>query len=212
MKGKLIVFEGTDGSGKATQVALLDEKLNKLKIPHEVISFPRYGDNPYANLVRRYLGGEFGKRINPYVISLAFAGDRYLAKPLIEKWLKDRKLVILDRYVSSNKAHMGAELPEKDRGEYIKWLDNLEYKTNKIPREALAIFLYVSPDVSSKYMGKREKDILEKDLKHQKNAARIYLELAKNKNWVTINCVKNGKMRSRDNIHKEIVKIVEKFL
>lgn len=207
MKGKLIVFEGTDGSGKATQVKLLSDYLTKQKIAYEVISFPRYGENPYANLVRSYLDGEFGnkKKISPYIISLAFAGDRFLAKSQIEKYLASGKIVLADRYVSSNKAHMAAELLEKDRIEFINWLDNLEYETNQIPREDLVIFLYVPYQISQKNISKEKRDLLEKDLKHQKATSEIYLKLANNKNWVTINCVKNGKMRGRVDIRKEIV-------
>lgn len=207
MKGKLIVFEGTDGSGKATQVKFLSDYLLQQKIPHEVISFPRYGENPYTNLVRSYLDGEFGnkKKISPYIISLAFAGDRFLAKSQIEKLLASGKIVLADRYVSSNKAHMAAELSEKERKNFINWLDNLEYKVNQIPREDLVIFLYVPYQISQKNISEKKRDLLEKDLKHQKATSEIYLKLAKNKNWVTINCVKNEKMRSKEDIHKEIV-------
>ena len=214
MKGKLIVFEGTDGSGKATQVKLLSDYLSKKNIDHEVISFPRYGENLYANLVRRYLDGEFGNKgkLNPYIISLAFAGDRALAKPLIEKWLKMRKTVIVDRYVSSSKAHMAAELPENDREKFIKWLDDLEYKTNKISREDLTVFLNLPAEISSSHMDLRKKDILEEDLKHQKNTGNIYLELAKQKNWIKINCTKKGKMKSKEEIHKEIIKVLVDYV
>lgn len=207
MKGKLVVFEGTDGSGKATQVKLLSEKL---KVSHELIAFPRYGDNPYADLVKKYLKGEFGEkeRISPYIISLAFAGDRALAKTVIEKWLADGKLVIADRYVSSSKAHLSAELSESERQNFINWLDHLEYETNNIPRENLVIFLFVPPEVSQKNITGKVRDILEKDLEHQKNTSQIYLELAKNPKWITINCVKNGKMRSREDIHQEIFDIL----
>lgn len=211
-KGKLVIFEGIDGSGKATQVKMLDASLSRDKIPHEVISFPRYGENPYANLVRSYLHGEFGnkKKINPYVISLAFAGDRALAKTLIKNWLEIGKTVLVDRYVSSNKAHMAAELSGKDRKEFINWLDNLEYETNKIPRENLVFFLYVPYEISQKNISKEKRDLLEKDLKHQKATSKIYLELAKQKNWITINCTKKGKMRSKEEIHQEIVSTLRK--
>mgnify|MGYP001592159979 CR=1 FL=1 len=213
-KGKLIVFEGTDGSGKATQVKLLSDYLVKQKIAHEVISFPRYGENPYANLIRSYLDGELGsmEKVDPHLISLAFAGDRFLAKNKIEKWLDSGKLVILDRYVSSNKAHMGAEMPDKERKEFIKWLDNLEYETNQLPREDLVIFLHVGANLIQKNVKNKKGDILERDLIHQKNTESIYLELAKSPNWVTINCMKNGKMRPKEDIHEDILKKLNKFL
>ena len=206
-KGKFVVFEGIDGSGKATQVKLLSKKL---KIPHEVISFPRYGNNPHADQIKKYLKGELGKKekISPYEISLEYAGDRALAKSQIAKWLKDGKLVIADRYVSSSKAHLGAQLPESERQKFINWLDDLEYETNNIPREDLVIFLYIPPEISQKNITSKEKDILEKDLEHQKNTGKIYLELAKNPKWVTINCIKNGKMRNKNEINKEIRRVL----
>ena len=203
MKGKFLCIEGTDGSGKATQVKLLSQKL---KIPHGVISFPRYGNNPHADQVKKYLTGKSGKKekISPYEISLAFAEDRALAKPQIEKWLEDGKLVIADRYVSSSKAHLAAQLPESERQKFINWLDDLEYKTNNIPREDLVIFLFVPPEVSQKNIDSPERDILEKDLEHQKNTSKIYQELAKNPVWITINCVENGKMRNKNEINEEV--------
>jgi|SRR3989344_244538 len=209
-KGKLIVFEGTDGSGKATQINLLAESFKKLKIPNEVISFPRYGQNPYANLIRDYLDGKFDSKIDPYIFSLAFAIDRLLAKSKIEKWLRGGEIVLVDRYVASNKAHMGAQLLKEKRKEFIKWLDNLEYKTNKMPKEDLVIFLYVPPEISIGNIKKEERDLYEKDQKHQRDSSKIYLYLAKSPKWVTINCVSGGKMRGKENIQKEILTIVKK--
>ena len=203
-KGRLIVFEGTDGSGKATQVKLLSEKL---KIPHQVISFPRYGNNPHADQVKKYLKGELGKKISPYEIALSYAGDRALAKIQIEKWLKTGKLVLADRYVSSSKAHLGAQLSGGEREKFINWLDNLEYKLNNLPGEDMVIFLYVPPGISQKNITGK-KDILEKDLKHQKITGKIYLKLAKNPKWVTINCVKDGKMRNKNEINEEVRRVL----
>lgn len=205
-KGKLIVFEGIDGSGKATQVKLLSKKL---RILHEVICFPRYGNNSHADQIKKYLKGELGKKekISPYEISLEYAGDRALAKSQIAKWLKDGKLVIADRYVSSSKAHLGAQLPESERQKFINWLDDLEYETNNIPREDLVIFLLVPAQISQKNISGK-KDILEKDLKHQKITGQIYLQLAKNPKWVTINCINDGKIRSKEEIHQEVVKVL----
>jgi len=207
-KGKLIVFEGTDGSGKATQVKLLSEKV---KIPHEVISFPRYGNNLHAEQARIFLRGKKTK-ISPKKIALDYAGDRKLAKSQIEKWLKDGRVVIADRYVSSSKAHLGALLQEFERAEFIDWLDEMEYATNKVPREDLTIFLYVPPEISQKNIIGRGKDILEKDLKYQKIASQVYLDLAKSQNWITIFCVKDGKMRSKEEISREIFDILSPHL
>src|SRR3989338_8493628 len=112
-RGRLIVIEGIDGSGKTTQIELLKEYLASQGVPLEVISFPRYEENIYGRLIKRYLEGEFGslEKINPYLMACIFAGDRMLAKDQIEQWLSEGKIVIANRYVSSSKAHMGANLP-----------------------------------------------------------------------------------------------------
>lgn len=212
MKGKLIVFEGTDGSGKATQASLLDQRLKSLKIPYELISFPRYSDNPYGNLIKRYLEGEFGgiDTVDSHLISLAYASDRFLAKPILEKWLGEGKLVLIDRYVSSNKAHLGGRFTGEKKDQFIKWLDNLEYKVNGLPKENLVIFLYVPAEMAQENVSKEgKKDLHEKDIKHLKKSNEIYLELSKDKNWVVINCTKKGKMRSKEEIHQEILIILK---
>ena len=211
-KGTLIVIDGIDGSGKSTQIELLKKYYARKATPFEAISFPRYGQNVYADLVKRYLEGEFGNinDINPYLISLAYAGDRMLAKPLIEEWLKSGKVVIANRYVSSNKAHQGANLSFKEREKFIKWVDELEYKTNGLPKEDLTILLDVNPTIGQQNVQSRDiADLLENDLNHLIKANKIYLELVKKeKNWVVVNCMGNGKMRSIEQIHKEILEIL----
>src|SRR3989344_1060715 len=211
MKGLLIVIEGIDGSGKTTQLELLKRSLASRGTPCEAISFPRYGDNIYAELVARYLEGEFGSinDANPYLISLAFAGDRLLAKPQIEKWLSEGKIVLANRYVSANKAHMGAHLPEKEREEFISWLDELEYKTNGMPREDLTILLSVDPKMGQKNVAGRLSDLHEENIKHLEEASKIYLSLAKSQNsWYVIDCMKDEEMKSPEDIHQEIIVIL----
>lgn len=210
-KGKLIVIDGIDGSGKTTQIELLKKHLARKASPFEAISFPRYEDNLYGKLIRRYLEGEFGdiKDVNPYLMSLAYAGDRLFAKPLIEKWLHDEKLVIANRYVSSNKAHQGANLPDNEKEKYFEWLDELEYKTNGLPKEDLTILLQVDPKIGQQNVQiKHVPDLHENDLNHLKKANKIYLELAKQKNWAVVNCMRDGKMRSKEDIHKDILTIL----
>lgn len=219
-RGHFIVIEGTDGSGKATQVNLLRRKLQTLGFSHQVIGFPRYTGNPYGRLIGRYLKGDFGSTedVNSSLISLAYAGDRFLAKPLINQWLSDGNLVIADRYVPSNKAYMSAKLPEEMRGEFIEWLDDLEYNINDIPREELVIFLYVPPKVSHKNVGnKKDRDYIEKgahdiheqDMEYQKTSSDIYLKMAKEEDWVIIECVNDGEMRSPKEIHEDINQVLK---
>lgn len=210
-KGKLIVIDGIDGSGKTTQINLLAKRLEKKKIPFKVISFPRYGDNIYGKLVKRYLKGEFGSisEVNPYLMALSYAGDRLLAKPLIDNWLTEGKLVLANRYVSSSKAHMGANLPEEKREAFIQWLERLEYETNGIPKENLAILLNVDPKIGQKNVAGGLPDLHEENIKHLEQAQKIYLSLAKKENnWYVVDCMKDGEMASPEDINQEIMQIL----
>lgn len=208
-KGRLIVVEGIDGSGKTTQVNLLSQYLKEKQISFEIISFPRYEDNIYGKLIKRYLEGEFGSidQVNPYLLALAFAGDRLLAKPTVEKWLSEGKIVIANRYTSSSKAHLGANLLGKERLEFLKWLDELEYQTHDLPQEDLTILLDIDPAVGQKNVLGKSPDLHEESIKHLKAARKIYLMLAKSKNnWYFINCADKGMMKPREEIHQEIIK------
>lgn len=215
-QGRLIVIDGTDGAGKTTQIELLKKALDSQGVAWEAVSFPRYGKNKYANLVKKYLEGKFGpiNQVDPYEISKLYAGDRLLAKPIIEKWLKQGKIVLANRYVSSNKAHMGANLPERERVKFFKRLDQLEYETNKIPKEDLTILLVVDPKVGQKnVLSKQKPDLHEDNLEHLEQANKIYLQLAKTEpNWYVIHCMRDGTMKSKEDIRREIVKILENVL
>lgn len=222
-KSVFIVIEGTDGAGKGTQVGLLKEKLKQLKIAFKVIDFPRYEDNAYGKLVGKYLKGEIQKfgGINPYLLTLAYAGDRALAREQMNEWIKDGNLVIANRYLHSNVAYSIARLPEDIRDEFIRWNYDLEYNTNGIPKEELVILLYIDPEVAQKnieqkgergYMGGKGKDIHEKDLQYQKDVANAYLYLSKRYlHWKVINCASNGKMRTPEDIHQEIIELVQRY-
>lgn len=219
-KGKFLVFEGTDGSGKTTQLTLLKEYLEQKNYPTQTIDFPRYWTSFHGRTIRRYLDGEFGEidQVSPYLISLAYSLDRATAKKEIKDWLKEGKIVLADRYASSNMAHQAAKLPEKRRDDFIAWDYELEYKINKIVKEDLVILLYVPVKVTQQLMIKRgnKLDIHERDLDFLTESEKMYLKLAKKfKHWLIINCVdKNGLMRSKDEIHKEIIKKLKskKFL
>ncbi|MBI2018860.1 thymidylate kinase [Candidatus Daviesbacteria bacterium] len=216
MSGKLIVIDGIDGSGKTTQIELLIKYFSERDFPYQTISFPRYEHNLYGKLIRRYLAGEFGSisQVNPYLVALAYAGDRALAKPLIEEWLRGGKVVIINRYVSSSKAHLGANLPEEKREEFFKWLDDLEYKTNNIPKEDFTILLDVDPKIGQQNVQKDHRvDLHESNIEHEQKAAKIYFELSQaEENWVVIDCMENGKMRPKEQIHQEIVKSLSSYL
>lgn len=212
MKGLLVAFEGIDGSGKTTQVNLLSNYLKAKGIPFEIISFPGYEDNLYGKLIRRYLEGELGslQEANPYLVACIFAGDRVLARDLMVGWLMMGKVVIANRYVSSSKAHLGANLDEEKRQEFVSWIEELEYQTNKIPKEDLTIFLNVEPKVGQQNaLAENRPDIHEQNLEHEIKTNRIYQELATGSNWYTVNCMEKGQMKTPENIHQELIDILK---
>ncbi len=220
--GKLVVIDGTDGSGKATQIEMLIKYFKQNKIPYETLDFPRYSDNIYGELAGRYLKGEFGgiDEVSPYLAALTYAGDRNLAKPQMEKWLSEGKIILSNRYVPSSQAHMSAKLPKSKQKKFINWLKKLEYKTNGLPQEDLVLFLYVSPKLSQQnvdkkgdrgYLGKGKKDIHESDLKHLDMSSKLYLKLSKEQpHWEIIDCLEGQEMKSREKIHQEIIKALQK--
>lgn len=209
--GKFIVIEGSDGAGKATQVKLLEEYFDTQNISHETISIPRYDNNLYGSLISRYLQGEFGDptRIDPYLSSLAYAGDRALAKPILEGWLKTTDLIIADRYAYSNMAFGAAKLPEEKRAEFIAWDEELEFEENGIPKENLVIYLYVPFEISQQLMADRKKDGHESNLDFLREVEKEYLKLAERENWVKIDCTINNALKSREEIHQEIIKTLK---
>ncbi len=210
-KGFLLVIDGIDGSGKTTQIELLKQYLASQgqALQVEVINFPRYEDNLYGKLIKRYLEGEFGE-VNPYLIAPVFAGDRFLAKPLIESWLNEGKVVIANRYVSSSKAHLGANMDEVKKEEFMEWIDQLEYQTNGMPKPDFTILLKVDPKVGQKNaLADHQVDMHEQSIEHEQKASKIYFEMSQaEENWEVLDCMENGKMKSKEDIHKEIVKII----
>lgn len=216
-KGKLIVFEGADGSGKTTQAKLLLKFLETHKIPRAYVSFPRYDESLWANMVRDYLLGKFGKlgKLDPRLVSCLYAGDRLSASPAMKKWLENGKLLIANRYVASNIAYSTALMKsDKEKTDFIKWLEDLEYNENKLPKEDLVIFLYVPIEVSQKLMKARNLDIHEGNLEYLEKVIKVYQELARRKNWTVVDCTEHGKiLKEKDIAYKVLRKLRErKFL
>ena len=216
-QGRLIVFEGADGSGKTTQSKLLVNYLNNPpaggKIPNAYVSFPRYEHSMWAQMVVRYLMGEFGKLddVDPYFGSLPYAGDRMTAADELKRWLNDGKIVVANRYIGSNIGHMAAKIRGKsERLKYIDWLEKLEYGENGIPKEDLVLFLHVPVAVSKKLMKGRNLDIHERDLKYLEKVIRVYERVAsERKNWETIECTENGKILPAFAIHQKILDVLK---
>ncbi len=211
-KGKFIVVEGLDGSGKATQVNLLVEVLRGRGEEVEVIDFPQY-EKKSSGLIEEYLSGKYGsaKEVGPKIASIFYACDRYDASFKIKKWLEDGKLVIADRYVSSNAGHQGGKIKkESERREFLEWLYDLEYGLFGLPRPDKIIFLKTTPEFSIKAIKeKKGKDIHEKDKEHLKGAYEVYNYLAKNeKNFETVEVSRDGEFLSPEAINERILKLI----
>lgn len=216
---KIIVIEGTDCSGKETQSNLLMNHLKKDNIEINKFSFPNY-DSPTGKIVGGpYLGKEqFGKcffeegaiHVNPKVASLYYAADREYNLPVLLDLLKDGHL-ILDRYVESNMAHQGGKIYDsKERIKLYNWLEELEYNLLNLPKPDMNIFLYMPYEYACELKRNRnELDQHEISKEHLENAEKAYLELAHLHNYKIIDCVKNGVLRTKEDIHEEIYKYVK---
>jgi dTMP kinase len=196
MAGKLIVFEGIDGSGKTTQVKLFpaDKKL----------SFPRY-DKFVGKLIKLVLTNKWVSRLNPYPVAFLYALDRYLAKPAISQWLKSGHTVVLDRYTYSSLAHQGAKFKGEKQKKLVAWIDWLENRFFKLPQADMVIYLLVPPKISQQILAGRRKDLADADLAYQQATAKLYLELAKRYKFTVINCVDSKKrLLSKDDVAQKI--------
>ncbi len=215
-RGKFIVLEGIDGSGKRTQLDLLTAALTARQVPHERISFPRY-DGFFGNLVARFLNGEFGTNddVDAHLSSLLYAGDRLEAKPRMERILSDGKMLVADRYIASNLAHQGARVPSEQREAFLKWLPQLEYGIYALPKEDAVIYLRVPATEAYRQIAAKDprgytnlkRDILESDVAHLTTAAMVYDSLAKAPNWITIDCFDEARkaLRPANEIHGDVL-------
>lgn len=222
-KGKFIVIDGTDGSGKATQTELLVKRLKKEKCKVKIFDFPQYG-NKSAGLVEEYLNGKYGdaKSVGPYRASIFYACDRYDASFKIRKFLENGYVVVSNRYVTANMGHQGGKITDaKKRKEYFAWLYNLEYVIFEIPRPNLNIILHVDAAVAQKLVDskgkrgytKKKRDLHEKDLKHLRDAEKVYLEIAKTmKNFKLISCTQHNCIMDRNVISELVWKEAKKII
>lgn len=217
MNGKLIVIEGLDGSGKATQAQKLFEKLKEQGAQVIKVSFPDYDSNSSA-LIKMYLNGEFGSdpnQVNPYAASSFYAVDRFAS--YTKSW-KNFYLVggtvIADRYTTSNAIHQCAKLPKEQWKDFINWLFHYEYELLGIPSPYRTIYLRVDPEVSQKLITKRyqgdeeRKDIHESDLEYLRRSRDAADYCAKELGWTLIECVQNGNMRSIEDISADIFSVI----
>lgn len=216
--GRLIVIEGLDGSGKATQARLLADTLAEQGRNVRKIAFPDYESDSSA-LVRMYLGGAFGtdpNAVNPYAASSFFAVDRFASYTRSWKqFYTDGGIVIADRYTASNAIHQCAKLPEAQWDDFINWLFHYEYQLLGIPAPDTTIYLRVDPEVSQRLMTARyagneaRKDIHEADTAYLRKARRAADYCREKLGWTTIECVQNGVMRTIGEIAAEIIGALE---
>ena len=182
MKGKLIVFEGMDGSGKATQNKRLYDFLTSCGYKVRKVSFPDY-DEPSSAPLRMYLNGAFGDKpdsVNGYVASAFFAVDRIAS--YLSKWrnaIDDGEIVLLDRYTTSNMVHQASKLPREQWDEFLDWLYDFEFRKLGLPVPDLTIYLRMPVDISEKLLSKRygndesKKDILTPELEAELKKIRV---------------------------------------
>ena len=211
--GKLIVLEGTDGSGKSTQFRLMAQRLTEENVEFRRLVFPRY-DKESSALIRMYLGGEFGTKpsdVNAYAASAFYAVDRYASyKQDWGKWYEDGGLILSDRYTTSNAVHQASKETGESRDTFLKWLYEFEYDKLGLPRPDLTIYLDVPTDFTEKLMRGREQDtgtkadIHEQDTEYLNTCRRTGRAAAEFYGWTVIDCVKDGQMRSIEDIHQEI--------
>lgn len=223
-KGRLIVIEGTDSSGKETQTALLFERLSEKVEKIRKISFPNY-ESPACEPVKMYLAGEFGTdatAVNPYPISTMYAIDRYAS--FKKDWgifYNEGGVIVTDRYTTSNMVHQASKIENaKDKESYLDWLEDLEYNKMEIPKPDLVIFLNMPTDMAQKLMAERKnkitgeakKDIHEKDEEYLKKSHANACEVSKKYSWSEIKCVEDGRLKTIEEISDEIYSLVMKTL
>ena len=221
-KGKLIVIDGGDGAGKQTQSDILVRRLIQEGHQAGTLDFPRYKSSMAGALLRECLDGKRGDflHIDPRVASVLYAADRFQEKKTIETWLDEGRVVILDRYVSSNMMHQGSKIEsDVELEEYVKWLEELEFGVFGIPKPDLSIYFHVDPEERIKMLQQASDDkenimdLAETNLQHQKDADETAQKIiAMTSGWVTVECMRDGEMREREDIHDEVYKIVKERL
>jgi len=224
LRGKLIVIEsGSDASGKATQASRIFDRLTSEGYNVKKVEFPNY-KNESSSLIKMYLNGDFGKNpedVSPYVASTFYAVDRYASfKTEWEDFYKNGGIIIADRYTTSNMVHQASKMSDTEKENFLNWLWEFEFNLFKLPIPDLVVFLDMPPDFSqklmeerlNKYTGKREKDIHESNKEYLLNSYNNAVYVANRYNWTKIACVKDGRLRTIDEIHEDIYSVIKQKL
>lgn len=218
MKGRLIVFEGLDGSGKKTQSDKLYKYMTDKGMNVKKVEFPDYS-SPSAALINMYLSGEFGSDpgdVNPYAASSFYAVDRYASyRRYWEDFYRKGGIIIADRYTTSNAIHQCSKLPREEWDGFLEWLFHYEYSLMGIPEPDQVIYLRVDPEVSQKLLSERydsdesKKDVHEKNVDYLRRSGEAASYCAEKLGWDVIGCVSDGKMRTIDEIFGDILTFVQ---
>jgi dTMP kinase len=219
MRGRFVVIEGTDGSGKATQTALLVQRLSDDGLTVRTFDFPQY-ESGSAFFVKRYLNGEYGgiADLDPKVVCTFYALDRYDASHAMRESLSRGDWVVANRYVTANKGHQaGKALDPDQRADILSFIDSFEYGLLGLPREDLVLLLFVPPIVGQRLVDEKAKrsytekkrDLHEADLDHLEQAAQAYLEVAKKDGWNVINCLYRNDFSRQELLEKPLSELMK---
>lgn len=213
MRGKLIVIEGLDGSGKATQAELLEESLLRSGMPVKRLSFPDYA-HPSSVLVQMYLRGEFGndpENVNAYGASSFYAVDRYAS--YLKFWKKDYEagcILLADRYTTSNAIYQMTKLPQSEWCDYLGWLKEYEYGRLGLPQPDITFYLDVSPEITQELITRRyhgdesKKDLHERNQAYLRQCHRTAQFSAQKLGWCCVSCMAGTRLRSIAEIHEDL--------
>ena len=221
MQGRLIVFEGTDGSGKATQTALLCKELDRRGVPYRKLEFPRYKEESSA-LIRLYLAGAFGEHpedVNAYAAATFYSVDRFASYR--QDWgtfYESGGLIVADRYTTSNAVHQTPKLPKEERRKFLDWLFDFEYRKLGLPEPDRVLYLDVPTELSEQMMRRREQlthttaDIHERDEAYLRSCRESAAMVVDYGGWSRIDCARDGQVRSVDDIHREVMERLRDLL
>ena len=220
MKGKLIIIEGLDGSGKSTQMQLLCQRAEQLGKPVRRVKFPNYDEDSSA-LVKAYLSGELGslQQINAYAASVLYSVDRYATwRRHMHSDYEQGAVFLLDRYTTANMYHQTTKLPHEEWDSFLDWLVDLEFQKMGLPAPDLVLYLDMRPQTARRLMEKRyhgdesRKDVHEKDIEYLARSRRAAEYCAEHLGWATVHCTENGAMRTIEDIQAEVRALAEKEL
>ncbi|MEI7809947.1 MAG: deoxynucleoside kinase [bacterium] len=227
-KGKLIVIDGTDGSGKATQVDLLIKRLKKEGKTVKMVDFPEYYKNFFGKFLGHCLSEQYYNFLNvhPKIVSILYAADRWESGKEMREWLEKGYVVVANRYVSANQIHQAGKIKSaKKRDDFMKWLDEMEYEVFGIPRPDITLYLSLPINIVLQLLKEREsskmkraylknkKDVAENDTQYLINSRKSAMKLEKEiPNFIKIECSEKGKILSREQIHEMVYDKVKKVV